>query len=446
LTFIISAIVCSKYIIEMTTTLLDFKATCDIDFTSNNHYEYLRSYLGMFMDNYMHILISYLFNNNDIIRQIEPVNRKKIIRDLKKLSKSDIINLIKTELLDKINANIICVCASHIDNTERLDKLENMIESWNHQVYSSKLILSLSFDDKFLIETENKIIHLKNVFGDKLIIIKQTECKSQFQHYEIICNTYHEQFKDYWIIFSDDDDVWSPDRTFIFALMIQNAINGNFEDKISYAEYPFLCEGNIYISSWNGVNHSMINNKVERKCETGTLEYTCYSLKFNNFKIFIDKSGPIILAHRLCDRYFIKFLKLCPTINKTSMLLPFFGFSYYYFNSKYIKQDTSDNMHTLYAINNNKMPIISINNMIINFDNDTFVNNLADYIVTVYYSLRSDDSKINEHLHYFLKQIESKHQKNIIFIKCIDTFKNNNHGVFKNSPILTDGVLNRMNV
>lgn len=419
-----------------------FETTCDIDFNSNAHYEYLCIYMNTFMNTYLLSLISYLFNKYEIIKEINPINYNNFMQLLNN-NKSGIIHYITCEILEKINVNIICLCASHINNINTLDKLENMLDTWDKQLYKTNLILSISYDNQLFTEVDNKIIYFKNKFCDKLIINKENICRTQFQHYKIICDIYYEQFKDYWVIFSDDDDIWSLKRTFIFAMMIQNIINSNLENNIFYAEYPFLCESAKYISSNLDIVNGMVNNDITMKCETGFLEYICYSLKFNNFKIFIEQSDPIILSHELCDRYFIKFLKLCSSINKTSMLLPLFGFSYYYFNSKYI--NNTFNNDTDLICNNKLIKGLFFNNKLINFNNDNDVNHFIDYIIINYYCVTSHDNNIIKHLNSALKQIKSTEHKNNIFIKCLDTFKNRKYYIFKHSPILLDGVINKIN-
>lgn len=57
------------------------------------------------------------------------------------------MNFITDLLLEKINVNIICLCASHINEVVRFEKLENMLNSWNKQRYKTKLILSISYDE-----------------------------------------------------------------------------------------------------------------------------------------------------------------------------------------------------------------------------------------------------------------------------------------------------------
>jgi hypothetical protein len=413
-------------IMALSETDISLKITNDIDYNNNEHYEYIRDFLGFFMDDNLFSCISYLFGNIKIIKKHNPLNWKIIINMLSKCKQTDLIDSIIYLLLEKINIKIICLCASHIDDINRLEKLENMLNTWNKQIYKVKIILSLSCNKNLVDKTLTKVNELKCKFGEDLIVLYNFEQKTQFEHYKFICDNLYEQFKDHWVFFSDDDDIWSDKRSFIFSLMIQNLINGDLIDKVSYIEYPFMCEGNKYISSNEEVYFEMVANTIQIKNRNesgGMLEYICYCTKFDNFKSFINKSNLDILRHELCDRYFIKYLKMCPNINKSTMILPFFGFSYYYFNNKYLGQRI------------NKLDI----------DSEEELVKFAKYIVIVHYSMSTKENLFVKNINNcFLKSNFNSEQRNKIAKKCFDILKHDEFVNFKNSPILTDGFINEI--
>ncbi len=159
---------------------------------------------------------------------------------------------------------------------------------------------------------------------------------------------------------------------------------------------------------------------MKNRNETGGfLEYICYSLRMKDFRDFCDKCDTKLLKHELCDRYFIKYLKLCSSINKSTFYIPFFGFAYYYFNNKYLGQVSH----------------------IYNNDED-----ISKYAVVLHYSISISNKLICKQISSFLKKIRSltTDQRNLIFKKCIELSNDNDYLVFKNSPILTDGIINEI--
>lgn len=210
---------------------------------------------SIYMDEILFMLLSYLFGKTQKLK-------KESVKYLSQYSTLQIKSFVTEHLNSKITVEVklLCLCASHINEIERLKKLKNMLKSWSEQKYETKLILSLSYEKEYEIEVLKNVKYLSEMYDGKIIIEINELPKSQFEHYKNICEQYCEKYKDYWIYFTDDDDILSKNRSLIYALMIQNVIN--FKEETSYVEYPFIAEGNEYLSSVEEVLMKLMLNKI----------------------------------------------------------------------------------------------------------------------------------------------------------------------------------------
>lgn len=115
--------------------------------------------------------------------------------------------------------SIIILCASHIDSERRFSFLKEMIQSYIAGDHAN-FYISISFS---ISEVE-----IKNYFkklqedGIPIYIFYQKEKMKQFEHYRFLSelefpgdfarNPAGEPSGDPWIVFTDDDDTWHPQR------------------------------------------------------------------------------------------------------------------------------------------------------------------------------------------------------------------------------------------
>ena len=120
-------------------------------------------------------------------------------------------------------ADIHCMCAAHINNPQRLLRLGQMLASWRQQQhYLPSLSMSLSHNlaDRMY---HDAIANLQQYSRDngKLSITHQSKPTRQGHHYLYLVRT-SDIDNDSWVMWTDDDDVWSPTRTATLASVLSN--------------------------------------------------------------------------------------------------------------------------------------------------------------------------------------------------------------------------------
>ncbi len=106
---------------------------------------------------------------------------------------------------------IVALCASHVTSPRRCRLLRSMIESVVAQTAPLPFVASVSFAE----ECETCVRQLKRRYaGDALVRLHlQPARRSQFQHYELLCDHVRRAYGgEVWCMFCDDDDFCHPDR------------------------------------------------------------------------------------------------------------------------------------------------------------------------------------------------------------------------------------------
>jgi len=285
-----------------------------LNLEDNLQYEYLAGLLSVFKD--------------DKINHILHISREQYIRG--GISNMAIIKNIRVHIMNHVrDMKIICLCASHISNMNRLSKLKNMLDSWNHQIFPIKMVISISYGA----ELNQEINSILDNYSP-LIVLKNEKKKSQFEHYKNICKNYPE-YRNYYILFTDDDDIWGENRSLAYATLIRIAELS--KRLVDYIIYPYILEGDHYLSNNLEVMENYNKNRI--KMINGHNEYVAFCVKMETFLTFINNCDEKLLNHKFCDRYFVKFLSN-PNLDYVSMFIPFFDFCYYYHNNKYFSGHT----------------------------------------------------------------------------------------------------------
>lgn len=185
---------------------------------------------------------------------------------------------------------IITLCASHIDNIQRLDYLRQMINSrYNLETKSEFLIISISWTKSMKNVTQSVITK----FPSDVIVYQSDTKLSQFEHYKNILDKHNwdSSCDDIWFDFVDDDDEVLMDRYDFFHKLFDTASDA-YKDN-------FAVRGAYYYRN---------NTQIEDLHGMG--ELWLYIIPKSTFEFFIVHAPPGILRHKFCDMYFRDYLKL----------------------------------------------------------------------------------------------------------------------------------------
>ena len=135
---------------------------------------------------------------------------------------------------------IVAWCASHIETLERLIYWKIMVRSWFRQTCSCRLMISMSCEPHIRDDVTAAIAEAREEYND-LTVYFQSDRLTQFQHYSRLADTVTEDDEaadDTWILFTDDDDVWSPHRVSLYDDALQTSLtNGTAVDFIAAGWY-----------------------------------------------------------------------------------------------------------------------------------------------------------------------------------------------------------------
>lgn len=196
---------------------------------------------------------------------------------------------------NEFRTNRACiVIASHISNTKRIGHLIECLTSLTRQTMVIDIYLSISFENKkiqndFAVEYskhENKHLHSPQI--SMKVLTKKTP---QMRHIrDILVHIYD---KHEWVMFSDDDDTYEPNRVQNILQSIVNLLN-HVATQMPKNEFVGLYE------SEHGKNH-----KEQRQ------EYWCYCVHTfvlrNFFKTVAEYDD--ILDHKCCDVFFAEYIR-----------------------------------------------------------------------------------------------------------------------------------------
>jgi len=184
------------------------------------------------------------------------------------------------------------IIASHISNPKRITHLLECLHSITAQTFPVATYLSISFETQELhnqfAEEFSKTPESKSTL--LFLFIKPSKTPQMRHMYELL--PYIEE-KHSWILFSDDDDTYEPNRVEIFLQNISYCL-----DKVE-AEAPSKRFVGVYESTF-GKDH-----REQRH------EFWCYGIHLHVLQNFMDKVSPYsdILDHKCCDVLFGEYLR-----------------------------------------------------------------------------------------------------------------------------------------
>ena len=208
----------------------------------------------------------------------------------------------------EISTDLIAWCASHIECRERALYLTLMVKSWFRQVAPCKLVVSLSYEPDQEAQTTLTVKELQDKFEHLEIRVRETKL-AQFEHYKLLTDEHTNQDPQ-WVLMSDDDDIWSPNRT---AMYLNTILSIN-------EEISFISAGNYTENSANGtvkqpLSPEQVNDLIAKKqvkvtnTPTGTSNrYVMFATQAERVRKWTHAVHDTILKHPFADLYWLRYL------------------------------------------------------------------------------------------------------------------------------------------
>ena len=109
---------------------------------------------------------------------------------------------------------IACFLASHVSSEDRANDLERVLRSISAQL-GTPPPLSVSWSCEPALAPRVRSILATAAAGVSLRQLEQPHKTSQFEHYRALA-ALHAPAPPVWVMFTDDDDIWSERRTAIY--------------------------------------------------------------------------------------------------------------------------------------------------------------------------------------------------------------------------------------
>lgn len=199
---------------------------------------------------------------------------------------------------------LVTFCASHIDTSKRLDYFRCMLKSWNEQTLKTKMILVLSASDDELL---NLATSSANMYQDITVVHGGG---SQFEKYKKAVESYEGND---WILFTDDDDLWSHERAEEFSKAISSAGYDVDAIRIRRVAMNFSTGETQTFKTEKEIDEAVEVNHLHIK-EDKTL-YPMYAARVSVLKEFVEKAN---VAHKYADSAWCRFLGTKQTVDAES--------------------------------------------------------------------------------------------------------------------------------
>jgi hypothetical protein len=186
-------------------------------------------------------------------------------------------------------SNLIVLCASHLDCPDRIEHLLEMIKCYITQSFKVPFFLSLSYNPT-LKEAIRELLKAFVQTQDKLPFkfFVQKGHVTQWEHYKFLTTKVRDADvnSDPWIMFTDDDALWHPDRIGIYHMAVKSM------------KSPF----DIIVVPGYTYGEEFINDPMDVD------KYFLCSCQLSKLKDFVNRCEPLHLAHQYCSAMFMRYL------------------------------------------------------------------------------------------------------------------------------------------
>ena len=198
--------------------------------------------------------------------------------------------------------------ASHVRTAARLDDLRRLLKSIEaQQPEPPRVFLSWSCGDEALRDRVRMLVEQYSWMS----AIEQPTPHSQFEHYRAL-TAMHAPNPPQWVMFSDDDDVWSETRAALYrervraAAPLHRALLCRRKTQLRHAAPEHAdADGVRALLQRHAARLSDCNLKdgIEED-EYNMAEYFDLAVRFDALKDFFERMPRFVTNHRLCDLSF----------------------------------------------------------------------------------------------------------------------------------------------
>ena len=217
---------------------------------------------------------------------------------------------------------MVAFCASHVSSLRRLKALKEMVASWAGQAHGIPLHVSVSSVVDVAPVTHRAIERLLAEHGGLRVTYTGAVVRSQFEHFRALATSLRTTTKDAWVIFSDDDDVWHPQRTLHYLAGINNGLASNCPQRIISVKVLGTVTGELEQGTSDAVELALDRGDMQAMDGTED-ELWMYACRMSSLLDFVDRAASSLLESRYCDMYLLQYLRYSEGYDRVIVPLKF---------------------------------------------------------------------------------------------------------------------------
>ena len=227
---------------------------------------------------------------------------------------------------------LVALCASHIDSPKRLRRLGQMLDSWMAQAGGSvPMYLAISCNAGMMEAVQGFLqerVAMTKAPKFTFHALMATSKMAQFMQYKDLCEYIGEKYAEkgkgisvdrIWVMFTDDDDIWHPFRVMGYRELLvagieqESGIRGHDvpDDILALCVIP-----HAEYASEDCMRTEVGVADVEAGIRSGKIvvrssadEHWQYACRLRSLRDFVERADDMLLAHRYCDLYFVRYLR-----------------------------------------------------------------------------------------------------------------------------------------
>lgn len=212
--------------------------------------------------------------------------------------------------------SVVAFCASHIDGLERLKCFRAMIASWSKQSFPVYLYVCISSDDAMNAVLQRVIEQLKAEYL-LLRICTHPGRLAQFEHYRCLTEHFERSFaqgnlpEDLYVIFTDDDDLWHPNRTASYLQLYEQIASSSEGTSLGPFALGSIVDATTPVKAYSAadVDSLISSGSLPFNRQTYPQDYVALCVPFKLVSEFVSKASPELLRHRYADACFFTFVR-----------------------------------------------------------------------------------------------------------------------------------------
>lgn len=213
---------------------------------------------------------------------------------------------------EQIGSRVIALLASHVDSPTRLDALRRCLRSVEAQTEPpARFVVSTSSDPDLTAQVAEAVQNSPCVDEH---LAQGSGPLPQFEHYRRLRDVVferEERLEDAWVFFSDDDDLWHPDRTRAFAAAaeaVRRRVQRHVQAVCSCVHLRPRAEGGALTCAID-VCMALARGELAHGPREYGSEHIDLCVRLSTFGAFFEEHSSRVTRHKLADVRFCYYVR-----------------------------------------------------------------------------------------------------------------------------------------